>query len=297
MWSFPPNWFGRRISLCTDYSSGLLLATFVMLPAASNAAPVTFSASGPTAADILGTVTGFQTAIGNPNNGNNPGPLLSGRREINWDGGGGCDHPRGDALHRLPEHPGRNITTPGTGFAQATPAGIANDLVAFTNPNYATSFAAFSPLRLFTPIGSNITDVTFFIPGTNGAIPTLTRSFGAVFSDVDLANTTSIQYFNQSGVSLGTFFAPPSAGTATFSFLGVNFTTELIGRVRITTGTTALSATAVDAPGVDVVVMDDFIYGEPLVVPEPTSMTLCLLGLGLTSLASVRRRRRGELVA
>ena len=34
------------------------------------------------------TVDAFRTALGDPNNGNNPGPLASGRREINWDGGG-----------------------------------------------------------------------------------------------------------------------------------------------------------------------------------------------------------------
>jgi hypothetical protein len=30
----------------------------------------------------------FRAALGNPNNGNATGPLLTGRREINWDGGG-----------------------------------------------------------------------------------------------------------------------------------------------------------------------------------------------------------------
>ena len=50
-------------------------------------APAVFQAAGPTAASIQSTVDAYRAALGNPNNGNNPGPLTSGRREINWDGG------------------------------------------------------------------------------------------------------------------------------------------------------------------------------------------------------------------
>src|SRR6185503_2643388 len=51
-------------------------------------APVVFQAAGPNAASIQSTVDAFRAALGNPNNGNAPGPLVVGRREINWDGGG-----------------------------------------------------------------------------------------------------------------------------------------------------------------------------------------------------------------
>lgn len=30
----------------------------------------------------------IHAALGNPNSANNPGPIVGGRREINWDGGG-----------------------------------------------------------------------------------------------------------------------------------------------------------------------------------------------------------------
>ena len=39
----------------------------------------------------------------------------------------------------------------------------------FNNPTYGTIFSTFSPSRLFTPVGSNITEALFFLPGTNGA--------------------------------------------------------------------------------------------------------------------------------
>ena len=49
--------------------------------------PVVFQAAGPTATSIQSSVDAFRAALGDPNNANNPGPLSTGRREINWDGG------------------------------------------------------------------------------------------------------------------------------------------------------------------------------------------------------------------
>jgi hypothetical protein len=49
--------------------------------------PAVFQAAGITASSIQSTVDAYRAALGNPNNNNNPGPLQSGHREINWDGG------------------------------------------------------------------------------------------------------------------------------------------------------------------------------------------------------------------
>ena len=106
-----------------------------------------------------------------------------------------------------------------------------------------------------------------------------------MFADVDLANTTSIEYFNTTGGSLGKFFAPIANNG--LSFLGVQFNVgELISQVRITTGNTVLGPN--DGGGVDVVVMDDFICAEPQVIPEPS--TIVLLGTGLAGLWWSKRR-------
>ncbi len=108
-------------------------------------------------------------------------------------------------------------------------------------------------------MGSNVLDVTFFVPGST--TPAKVTGFGAVFTDVDNASTTSIQYFDAAGTSLGTYFVPTAPGD--LSFVGVMFSTASVGRVRITSGNAALGPNN-SPPATDVVVMDDFIYGEPL---------------------------------
>jgi hypothetical protein len=121
--------------------------------------PVVFQASGPNVASIQATVDEFRFALGAFNNGNTPGPLASGRREINWDGGG-------SAATSLAATPfagflltrGALFATPGSGFVQAPASGLAET---FTNASYASAFQAFSSVRLFSPIGSNVTDVQF----------------------------------------------------------------------------------------------------------------------------------------
>src|SRR5437764_15424197 len=90
-------------------------------------APVVFQAAGPSGASIQSTVDAFRAVPGfETNNGNNPGPLPDGRREINWDGGSP------DVLDTTaPVTPfnvflntrGSQFTTPGLGLSQAPPSG------------------------------------------------------------------------------------------------------------------------------------------------------------------------------
>ncbi len=255
------------------------------------------SASGSDAASITAARDTFRADLGGGNTAGANGSFGGVRREINWDGvPAASSAPNLLAANFFNVNSPRGVvfSTPGTGFqvSGATTDGGAGQpaLANFGNldPSYTATFAPFSAQRLFTSLGSNITDISFFIAGTT--TPALTTGFGAIFSDVDLANTTSIQLFNSAQVSLGTFPVPQSLGTATFSFLGISFPTAVIARVRITSGNTAPGAGATDQNGAtrDVVVMDDFIYGEP--IPEPGTFILILAG-AIPLVALARRRR------
>ncbi|MGB4225828.1 MAG: hypothetical protein WBJ68_04090 [Candidatus Dechloromonas phosphoritropha] len=57
--------------------------------------------------------------------------------------------------------------------------------------HYPTFFEPFSQQRLFTALGSTVSDINIFIPGSTTAA--LSRGFGVVFSDVDANNSTSLQ--------------------------------------------------------------------------------------------------------
>ena len=182
---------------------------------------------------------------------------------------------------------GAVFSTPGTGFQVSANSGVAPVQFANIDPSYPDLFEPFSPQRLFTALGSTVLDVSFFVAGTS--TPALTRGFGSVFSDVDLANTSSIQFFDATNSSLGTFFVPNVAGAnQSFSFVGVSFPTPVVSRVRITSGSQVLGPNSQDA---DLAVMDDFIYGEPVGVPD-RGETALLLGLALGSLVVLRSALR-----
>jgi hypothetical protein len=232
---------------------------------------VDFSVGGTSApSSIQGTVDSFRAALGGVNNGNNPGPFTSGRREINWDGGGATTATAsGPVLTAFTNTRGSTSETAGTGFLQ-TP--VNDPALTGINSTYSTTFGAFSPQRIFTPVGSNITDVTFSAPGSNGAIPATVGGFGAVFSDVDLPNVTRLEFFDSSRAEiLNLYAAPGTTPNGSLSFLGAMANAgERIARVRITTGNAALGPNDTNGGRTDVVVMDDFIYSEPHAVPEPT---------------------------
>lgn len=240
-------------------------------------APTVFQAAGPTVASIQSSVDAFRLALGNPNNGNAPGPLATGRREINWDGGG-VDTTTAPVtpFNVFLNTRGGQFTTPGIGLSQAPPSGGAQGgLVGlFDNATYATSFSAFSPLRLFTPVGSNITETVFFLPGSNGTIPATVSSFGAVFTDVDQPDgsgpskkqgnrgaSTLMEFYGAGGELLFSSFVPASPGDASQSFFGIKYDDARIARVRITAGNVAPGPDEENKN--DIVMMDDFIYGEP----------------------------------
>jgi hypothetical protein len=248
----------------------IIIASLIILSACSDDQQVTdpqqtppppqatvFTATG----DITAKVTEFRDLLG-PSNGGTAGEQVTGRREITWDGAGANPfNNRNDfpaAFFNTNVKSGAIFTTTGTGFR--------NDSTSFVdiNPTYAAQFTFFSANKIFAPVASNIVDQTFQVAGQ--PTPAAVRAFGIVFSDVDLADKTTIELFKADGTSLGKYASPIRSDAAGLTFLGVTYTDAIIARVRITLGTGALGANVNDVSAggtVDVVVFDNLIYGEP----------------------------------
>lgn len=244
------------------------------------AAPVftVFEVAGADASDIAGTVDAFRAAIGGT------------RREINWDGvpDGRADPNAlpGDFFNTTAPR-GAVFTTPGSGFLVSARTGQPMP-VRF---GFGNDFDTFSAERLFTAVGSNTTDVGFFLPGTTTAATT--SAFGLVFTDVEVAGLTSIEFFDTDGDLIFSRDALVS-GNAGLSFVGAVVTGGSIARVRITSGlNTILAIGQLGNPNDDVVAMDDFIYADPLAQQVPLPPTLALGVLGLALLGGARRRKAG----
>jgi hypothetical protein len=232
----------------------LAAAAAALLAAAPAHAFTSTTAQGNTPADIQPAVDAYRAVLGGDNL-DQPGSQGGGRREVSWD-----DVPEAAASPTLlsptyydVEHPrGLVVGTPGRGFAASRQA---QPRFSDIDPSYAGRFSVFSPQRLFTPLGSNVTEVTFRVPATD--TPALVRGFGAVFTSVDVEGPTRLDYFGPDGAALGS--VTPKPGALSFA----EGRDPKIARVRITTGNAALAAGTTDDATHDVVAMDDFIYGEP----------------------------------
>ena len=233
----------------------------------TQAAPVVFEASGAAPADIQGTVDSFRTFLGalNPNV---AGSFPSGRREINWDGAPDAV----SAPNNMPANffnanspRGAVFFTEGSGFqlsADSDNPTKTPPLFGNLNRVFPFLFSTFSPQRLFTALDSNVTETLFFVPGSSTGATV--SGFGAVFTDVNRGDSTAIEYFDVNGRLLfRRTVLPGTTSRGSLSFLGVGFNAgERVFLVRITSGNT-IGNQGLRVPARDVVVMDDFIYGEP----------------------------------
>ena len=248
---------------------------FATTVATTSAAPVVRQGSGANAAAIQATVDIFRTDLGgglNPNNGQSFG---SGRREVNWDGVPdqfsepnnfppnffNINSPRGVVFNAIEDATGAalNQFAVSASAASGVPVRFAN-----LNASYDDFLQTFSPQRLFIARNTHILEVNFFIPGTR--IPATVSGFGVVLADVDSAtggNRSLIRVYGVDGTLLSAASAPVNDGG--LSFVGISFNAgERIARVVIESGNAALNSTNNDGVGgVDIVAMDDFIYGEP----------------------------------
>ncbi len=221
--------------------------------------PQVFKATG----DINATLNEFRGVLGNLNT--TPG-ATSGRREINWDGV--PDSLVGLAL------PDDFFNPTGVGAPVARQRGViyaagigefqvSNSNFSNIDPASAGELSAFSGAKTFANVTANLWPINFQVAGQTTAA--FSKGVGIVFSDVDLPNSTSLEFF-EGEKSLGKFFAPPHNTSGNFSFLGVYFP----GNERITKmevkhdGILSDGQKDISSGGQhDLVIFDDFIYGEP----------------------------------
>lgn len=223
---------------------------------------VQVSAAGDSAG-IVSKLNEFRVLLGDPVNGA-PGATV-GRREVNWDGvpanlTNNNNFPSdffGASDPNLPNGRKRGLILTNTGTSFRVDTTDFSEI----EPTYASQFEAFSRKRLFTYMGNTVTEVTFKVAGTT--TDAFVKGFGVIFSDVDDANSTSMEFFAGSK-SLGVY--KPKTASQGFSFLGVNFPGEKVTRIRINSGNAVLAAGVKDISNggsKDLVVMDDFLYDEP----------------------------------
>ena len=223
--------------------------------------PTVLKASG----NITSTIEEFRNMLG-PNNGNTAGSQSTGRRELNWDGIPDSIAAPNLYIYDFFNNPAYHLTrgiefsTPGTGLmVSADSNNPTGTLPAFgnINPTYVSTFPPFSAERIFSPVGSNIADIRFYVPGTSK--PAVIKGFGAVYIDVDRDENAAFEFFDIHEKSLGTYGTP--ALNNGHVFLAVLFDSPIVHHIRIEYGNSALGPD--DGGNVDVSVMDDFIFGEP----------------------------------
>lgn len=250
-----------------------LVVSLLAASAPLSAATSVFEGTGANADAIKAQVDAFRAALGSNNGVGNP--ATGGRREINWDGiPAQFLDPFPGGFFNANSARGAVFSTPGARMKVSGDTGSPSFLMRDVTAQEwgLTELSSFSPERFFAPIGSIVTDVEFFVPGTQTRATV--RGFGAVFTDIDVANATRIQAWDLEGRLLfSRVVAKPPVASKGLSFLGFLFDGgERAARVRIHNGTHPIDSPFQNPPP-DGVGIDDLIYAEPEGVANPAAQT------------------------
>jgi hypothetical protein len=208
--------------------------------------------------DLTQALATFRAQLGDPVN-LVPGEQGGGRREINWDAVpaafSNVNNFPGDFFNLTR---GQVFATEGIGFR------VDSNSLAELNPAYGSQFRAFSPTKIFIAVGSPVIRVNFHVAGST--TPARVNGFGVVFSDVDVAGSTSLAFFDAQGRLLKKVNAPVRSDANGHSFVGVTFSKPVVARVRIIAGAAGITGSNQDISAggdADLVATDDFLGGEP----------------------------------
>jgi hypothetical protein len=219
-----------------------------------------FTATG----DINSKLNEFRQVLG-PTLNTTPG-ATGGHREVNWDGV--PDSLVGKPLPNDFFNPvGTEVNLAGRQRGLVY-AGVGGQFIVSKN-NFkdvdpaVVDFRSFSGAQSFANVNSNLWKIEPEVAGE--AISATVKGFGIVFSDVDVENSTSMEFFSGTK-SLGKFFAPKHDANTSFSFLGVYFKNEKVTSIQVThDGPLNTGEKDITQGGTkDLVVLDDFLYDEPV---------------------------------
>jgi hypothetical protein len=254
-----------------------------------------------TAGTANAALTNFETAIGGVKN-TAAAPQNGGFRTITWDGvkTDGTDAVAGanSTVVITPNTVGIPLNRfEGSGVYFGAVYAVSSDKFVGANPSVGTApalFPAFSSPSTFAMFNDNGIDFKFVAPApTNSTIvAAASKGFGAIFINVEQANTTSIQYFNGNNL-LATEFAPVG-GTGQPVFVGALFNSPVVTRVLLTLGNnvlfkfdgTTLTSGGADSrttTGTNLVVTDDWAFAEP--VPTLNGLPVVTGAQGTTNAA------------
>ncbi len=259
----------------TQYADQVVMDDLIYAePVSATAAQAASAFSGAGTADATTAFNAFRTAAGT-DNGVTATPQTGGRREINWDAVllNGADFNNNTTLivpNKITGIPVNRFQARGLSFGEVL--AVSNDGFASANANAANQFPAFSTANTFAAFNSNKYTVNFVLASapTTTPVQAASRGFGAIFLDVEQANSSSIEYFN-GALSLGKFFVTPGASGQP-EFLGVLFNAPVVTRVVVTTGTAQVfnfsngqvTSGPAESATTDLAVVDDFVYAEPV---------------------------------
>lgn len=214
--------------------------------------------------DITSRLNEFRSLLGDALN-TQPGQT-GGRREIDWDAVPAqfeTENLPNDFFNPteagVPTSRQRGFVYSGNGDFRVSSTGFTNE-----DPDFTQQMKAFSGNTVFANISSFAWQPEFMVAGTNEKATV--KGFGAVFSDVDIENNSSLEFFNGTK-SLGKFFVPARDANSAFSFLGVYFKNDFVTHVNITHGNATILSNEKDITNggtKDIVVLDNFLYDEPV---------------------------------
>ena len=217
----------------------------------------------------------FKSALGGSDNYDTPGPLPDGYRSINWDDPSIPFRLPFNYFNTKSMKRGAVFRSKGGAFVVSNPSsssGIVDDrFSSILGERIATMFQPYSPPRLFSPLKSNLVKVVFRTPGKIQRA--VTSGFGAVFCDVDFANSeyphkwSSVTFLDAKGCVIERVAVPHE--NFGLSFVGLVVVDEkrkpvaAVQKVKIELGNYAINKVNDTSGIVDFVVMDDVFFGEP----------------------------------